>query len=112
MKEQIDALASEGLRCLALAEVPNAGKLSDVTNNNKSQLLGNISQHDYTNYEQNAVFVGIVCIKDPVRQEVKGAIADCHTAGIRVVMITGDSKQTAIAVAKELNIIESYQNED
>jgi P-type E1-E2 ATPase len=58
------------------------------------------------------VFIGIVCIKDPVREEVKDAIADCHTAGIRVIMITGDSKQTAIAVAKELNILEQHQNEN
>lgn len=42
---------------------------------------------------------------------MKGAIADCHTAGIRVIMITGDAKNTAIAVAKELNILEDYQNE-
>lgn len=47
-----------------------------------------------------------------MRKEVKGAIADCQTAGIRVIMITGDSKHTAIAVAKELNILESYQNEN
>lgn len=43
---------------------------------------------------------------------MKGAIADCHTAGIRVIMITGDAKSTAIAVAKELNILEDYQNEN
>lgn len=47
-----------------------------------------------------------------MRKEVKGAIADCQTAGIRVIMITGDSKHTAISVAKELNILESYQNEN
>jgi len=50
--------------------------------------------------------VGIVCIKDPVRPEVKPAIADCKTAGIRVIMITGDSKETATAIAQELDIIE------
>jgi len=49
--------------------------------------------------------MGFVCIKDPARPEVKPAIADCHTAGIRVIMITGDSVHTAIAVAKELNIL-------
>ena len=54
--------------------------------------------------------MGIVCIKDPVRPEVKPAIADCKTAGIRVIMITGDSKETATAIAQELNIIESGQN--
>lgn len=50
--------------------------------------------------------MGIVCIKDPVREEVKQAIADCKTAGIRVIMITGDSKETAVAIAKEIGIIE------
>jgi P-type E1-E2 ATPase len=50
--------------------------------------------------------LGFVCIKDPVRDEVKSAIEDCKTAGIRVIMITGDSKETAVAIAKELLIIE------
>lgn len=48
----------------------------------------------------------MVCIKDPVRNEVKAAIKDCKTAGIRVIMITGDSKETAVAIAKEVNIID------
>lgn len=48
----------------------------------------------------------MVCIKDPVRGEVKAAIEDCKTAGIRVIMITGDSKETAVAIAKELDIID------
>jgi len=50
--------------------------------------------------------LGIVCIKDPVREEVKQALKDCTTAGIRVMMITGDSKETAVAIAKEISIIE------
>lgn len=50
--------------------------------------------------------MGVVCIKDPVRAEIKPAIKDCKTAGIRVIMITGDSKETAVAIAKEINIID------
>lgn len=46
-----------------------------------------------------------MCIKDPVRPEVKKSIDACCTAGIRVIMITGDAKDTAIAIAKELNIL-------
>jgi Ca2+-transporting ATPase len=60
----------------------------------------------YAQYEEDGTFLGIVCIKDPVREEVKTAIADCKTAGIRVIMITGDSKETAVAIAKEIQIIE------
>ena len=51
-----------------------------------------------------------MCIKDPVREQVKGAIEDCKTAGIRVIMITGDSKDTAEAIAKELDIIDSKKD--
>jgi len=65
--------------------------------------LGDISR--YSEYERGATFVGIVCIKDPVRPEVRPAIQDCQTAGIRVIMITGDSKETAAAIAKEVDIL-------
>ena len=102
--KEVAELSGQGLRCLAIAEVPNAGKLSGVTDENKSQILSDISK--YSEQEQGACFVGIVCIKDPVRPEVKPAIADCKTAGIRVIMITGDSKETATAIAQELDIIE------
>ena len=60
----------------------------------------------YHEYEVGGTFLGFVCIKDPVRKEVKPAIQDCKTAGIRVIMITGDSKETAVAIAKELEIID------
>jgi P-type E1-E2 ATPase len=49
--------------------------------------------------EQGGTFLGVVCIRDPPRHEVKGAIEDCKTAGIRVIMITGDSKETALSIA-------------
>jgi P-type Ca2+ transporter type 2C len=55
--------------------------------------------------ELQFIFVGIVGMIDPPRPEVKDAIGICKTAGIRVVMITGDHKLTATAVAKELNLL-------
>jgi len=55
--------------------------------------------------EQDFVFVGIMGMIDPPRNEVKDAINLCKTAGIQVVMITGDHKLTATAVAKELNLL-------
>jgi len=55
--------------------------------------------------EKDLVFIGLTGMIDPVRPEVKAAIEDCHSAGIRAVMITGDHKDTAVAIAKELGII-------
>ena len=63
-------------------------------------------------YEAEAVecdlcFVGLVGMIDPVRPEVKPAIDECRSAGIRAIMITGDHKDTAVAIAMQLGIIES-----
>jgi Ca2+-transporting ATPase len=57
------------------------------------------------NTEQNLNFIGIVAMIDPPREEAKQAIADCHTAGITPVMITGDHPLTAHAIASETGII-------
>ena len=63
-------------------------------------------------YESDAVecdlcFIGMVGMIDPVRPEVKPAIDECRSAGIRPIMITGDHKDTAVAIAMQLGIIES-----
>jgi len=55
--------------------------------------------------EQDLIFVGMVAMIDPPREEAKDAIAKCHHAGIRVMMITGDHLTTAKAIATELNIL-------
>lgn len=54
--------------------------------------------------EQDLVFCGLVGMIDPPRLEVRDAVAQCYGAGIRPVMITGDHKLTAVAIAKELDI--------
>ena len=55
--------------------------------------------------EQALCFIGLEAMIDPVRPEVKAAVDSCKTSGIKVVMITGDHKETATAIAKELGIV-------
>jgi len=59
--------------------------------------------------ENNLCFLGLVGMIDPVRPEVKLSMEECRSAGIRPIMITGDHKDTAVAIAKELGIITEGQ---
>ena len=61
--------------------------------------------YDAKYVEENLTFIGLVGMIDPIRPEVKVAVEECKSAGIHVVMITGDHKDTAVAIAKELGII-------
>ncbi len=84
------AMADKALRVLAAAKRDWSEKPQD----NSPEFL-----------EQELVFIGLTGMIDPVRPEVKAAIEECRSAGIRAVMITGDHKDTAVAIAKELGII-------
>ena len=57
--------------------------------------------------EHDLIFVGLVGMIDPIRPEVKAAVAECRQAGIRPIMITGDQLDTAVAIGKDLGIIDS-----
>ncbi len=64
------------------------------------------SSFEAEDLEENLTFMGLVGMIDPVRPEVKDAIAECRQAGIRPIMITGDHLDTAMAIAAELGILE------
>lgn len=83
-------MADKALRVLAVAY-----KLHDKEPN----------QYDNYTLENEMCFIGMVGMIDPIRPEVKPAIEKCRLAGIRPIMITGDHKDTAVAIAKELNIL-------
>ena len=85
------AMADDALRVMAAARVNN-GKTAPT------DFSPEALEHDMT-------FLGLCGMIDPVRPEVKQAVAEAHSAGMRVVMITGDHIDTAVAIAKELGII-------
>ena len=57
--------------------------------------------------EEDMIFLGLIGMMDPPRESVPNAIATCHKAGLKPIMITGDSINTAIAIAKSVNIIDT-----
>ena len=75
--KQNDLYASEGLRVMAFSKI----------------------------YRGNTIFLGLMAIVDPPRPEAKKAVRECEKAGIKTVMITGDHKLTACAIAKEVGIL-------
>lgn len=100
----------EGVRPMTEAEKSEVLRLSESMSAKALRVLGyayrtvDAEPEDGDNVETDLIFAGITGMIDPPRKEVIGAIRSCHGAGIRVVMITGDHKTTAVAIAKELSI--------
>ena len=123
IQTEIDRMANSSLRVIALAykrinkeEYENILELDNREfENEDSQTHKTYSQnkHHGETFEKDLVFTGLLGIMDPPRAEVSEAITDCQNAGINVVMITGDHKDTATAIAKELGILPKlFSNED
>lgn len=106
LRSQLDEALLEygkkGLRTLALAYV-------DETDSDASHYSTD-SSADYVKFERDMTFVGFVGMQDPPRPEVRAAIAKCRAAGIRTICITGDNKNTAETICREIGIF--GQDED
>ncbi len=87
LTKSVDAMAPDGLRVLGVARATFIGQLSHD------------SQHDFA-FE----FLGLVGFADPLRSSVPNAIAECRSAGIKVVMVTGDYPATARAIARQAGL--------
>ncbi|KAJ5477209.1 Sarcoplasmic/endoplasmic reticulum calcium ATPase 1 [Penicillium diatomitis] len=94
--EEIVEYGNRGLRVMALASVDN------VSGN--ELLKRATTTEDYTKLEQNMTLIGLVGMLDPPRPEVAASIQKCHNAGIRVIVITGDNRNTAEAICRQIGV--------
>jgi Ca2+-transporting ATPase len=85
-----NSMTDQAMRVLAVA-------YKNMDNIDKSQISSDSIEKDLT-------FAGLIAMIDPPRMEVKQAVEECKTAGIKTVMITGDHRNTAVAIAKELKM--------
>ena len=94
IKEQNKNMAKEALRVLACGY---------------KEIDHKPTKEDIKHFEKDLIFIGMVGMIDPPREEAKKAVEKCKTAGIKTVMITGDHKITATAIAKKLGILENEE---
>ncbi|MFM1802337.1 MAG: putative cation-transporting ATPase [Planctomycetota bacterium] len=93
--QSIRKMASEGYRVIALASKRREGKISKL---------------EFPEHPENLHYLGCVGMIDPPRSGVRKAIEQCHEAGVEIIMVTGDHRLTAMAIAKDLGIISENDN--
>ncbi|CAM8967356.1 unnamed protein product [Rhodiola kirilowii] len=101
----LNEMSSSALRCLGFAYKDNLAEFATYDGSEDHpdhELLLNPSNYSWI--ESNLTFVGLVGLRDPPRKEVRQAIEDCKAAGIRVMVITGDNKNTAEAICREIGV--------
>ncbi|KAI3786997.1 hypothetical protein L1987_41138 [Smallanthus sonchifolius] len=109
--DSLNEMSTSALRVLGFAYKDDP---SEFTNYNGEEdhpahnLL--LDPTNYSSIESNLTFVGLAGLRDPPRKEVRQAIEDCRVAGIQVMVITGDNKNTAEAICREIGVFGS--NED
>lgn len=96
IEDKISEYASKGLRVIAFATV------EDISQNPLHKRA--TTTDEYAQLEQNMTFIGLVGMLDPPRPEVRAAIEKCREAGIRVIVITGDNKQTAETICRQIGV--------
>ena len=97
----IEGYAAKSLRTIGLAY-----RALDAAGADKKSLAADAADSDVERLEEGLVLIGIAAIKDPLREEVPGAVKNCAKAGIIVRMVTGDNINTARAIATECGILD------
>ncbi|GAU35356.1 hypothetical protein TSUD_337480 [Trifolium subterraneum] len=109
--QALHEMSTSALRCLGFAYKNELTSFEGYNGNDDHpahQLL--LDPSNYSSIENELIFVGLVGLRDPPREEVYQAIEDCRAAGIRVMVITGDNKNTAEAICREIGVFSP--NED
>ncbi|KAL9171101.1 hypothetical protein ABFS82_04G187900 [Erythranthe guttata] len=109
--ESLHELSSNALRVLGFAYKDDLTEFATYDGDEDHpahKLL--LKPETYSSIESNLVFVGLAGLRDPPRKEVPRAIEDCRTAGIRVMVITGDNKATAEAICRDIGVFGRHEN--
>ncbi|TVU36722.1 hypothetical protein EJB05_18667, partial [Eragrostis curvula] len=108
--ESLHEMSRSALRCLGFAYKDEISEFAtyDGEEHPAHKLL--LDHSSYSSIENNLIFVGFVGLRDPPREEVPEAIEKCKAAGIRVIVITGDNKETAEAICREIGVFSRDEN--
>lgn len=102
LSKEIVEYGNRGLRVIALASI------DDVAQN--PLLLSAKTTDQYAQLEQNMTFLGLVAMADPPRKEVPMSIQRCKNAGIRVIVITGDNRNTAESICRQIGVFDEHES--
>ncbi|KAF8397577.1 hypothetical protein HHK36_016497 [Tetracentron sinense] len=103
--QALHEMSTSALRCLGFAYKEGLSEFATYNGHEDHpahELL--LEPSNYSSIESKLIFVGLVGLRDPPREEVHQAIEDCKAAGIRVMVITGDNKNTAEAICREIGV--------
>ena len=101
MKEVVE-YGNRGLRVIALASIEDVSKNPLAASAKTTE--------EYAQLEQNMTFLGLVGMLDPPRPEVPGSVKQCKDAGIRVIVITGDNRNTAESICRQIGVFGEHED--
>lgn len=108
--QALNEMSTGALRCLGFAYKDELSDFESYDGDDHPAHKLLLDPSNYSSIESELVFVGLVGLRDPPREEVFDAIEDCRAAGIRVMVITGDNKNTAEAICREIGVFDAYED--